>query len=168
MSKFDQNRIKDGWEKLHKPTDTTKIMATWPWTNINKWLKITTRRRKIWTRNWKKNSLPRRRRVVEKISKSVEKVRCDWRPTLVTIGHIYVRNFVVLRVATRPKNGTTQWSVTPVQFFSYLLYFLSVCSWIYMSVGGSLQRVLVRHVATPLSLPLVRHQLRQASQHPWL
>ena len=37
MSKFDQNRIKDGWEKtLHKqtnkPTDTTKIMVTWPWT----------------------------------------------------------------------------------------------------------------------------------------
>jgi len=37
-----------------------------------------------------------------------------------------------------------------------------------MSVGGSPQRVLVRHLATPLSLPLARHQLRQASQHPWL
>jgi len=35
-----------------------------------------------------------------------------------------------------------------------------------MSVGGSPQRVLVRHLATPLSLPLARHQLRQASQHP--
>ena len=46
MSKFDRNRIKDGWEKLQKPTnrqtdrqtdkptDTTKIMVTWPWTNI--------------------------------------------------------------------------------------------------------------------------------------
>ena len=37
MSKFDQNRTKDGWEKLHKQTDkqtdTTKIMVTWPWTN---------------------------------------------------------------------------------------------------------------------------------------
>jgi len=40
MSKFDQNRIKDGWEKLctnkqqtNKPTDTTKIMVTWLWTN---------------------------------------------------------------------------------------------------------------------------------------
>jgi len=38
MSKFDQNWIKDGWEKLctnkqtDKPTDTTKIMVTWPWT----------------------------------------------------------------------------------------------------------------------------------------
>ena len=38
MFKFDQNRIKDGWEKLctdkqtNKPTDTTKIMVTWPWT----------------------------------------------------------------------------------------------------------------------------------------
>ena len=40
MSKFDRNRIKDGWEKLctnkqtDKPTDTMKIMVTWPWTNI--------------------------------------------------------------------------------------------------------------------------------------
>jgi len=44
MSKFDRNRIKDGWEKLctnkqtnkqtDKPTDTTKIMVTWPWTQI--------------------------------------------------------------------------------------------------------------------------------------
>jgi len=39
MSKFDRNAIKDGWEKLctnkqtDKPTDTTKIMVTWPWTN---------------------------------------------------------------------------------------------------------------------------------------
>ena len=39
MSKFDWNRIKDGWEKLctnkqtDKRTDTTKIMVTWPWTN---------------------------------------------------------------------------------------------------------------------------------------
>jgi len=39
MSKFDRNRIKDGWEKLctnkqtDKPTDTTEIMVTWPWTN---------------------------------------------------------------------------------------------------------------------------------------
>ena len=33
MSKFHRNRIKDGWEKLHKQTDTTKIMVTWPWTN---------------------------------------------------------------------------------------------------------------------------------------
>jgi len=38
MSKFDRNRIKDGWDKLctnkqtDKPTDTTKIMAAWPWT----------------------------------------------------------------------------------------------------------------------------------------
>jgi len=38
MSKFDRNRIKDGWEKLctkkqtHRQTDTTKIMVTWPWT----------------------------------------------------------------------------------------------------------------------------------------
>jgi len=36
MSKFDQNRIKDGSEKFctnkqtDKPTDTTKIMVTWP------------------------------------------------------------------------------------------------------------------------------------------
>jgi len=32
MSKFDRNRIKDGWEKLctNKQTDTTKIMVTWP------------------------------------------------------------------------------------------------------------------------------------------
>ena len=41
MSKFDRNRIKDGWEKLctnkqtDKPTDTTKIMVTWPWTKTN-------------------------------------------------------------------------------------------------------------------------------------
>jgi len=44
MSKFDRNRIKNGREKLctnkqtkrqtDKPTDTTKIMVTWPWTNI--------------------------------------------------------------------------------------------------------------------------------------
>jgi len=39
MSKFDRNWIKDGWEKLctnkqtDKPTDTTKIMVTWLWTN---------------------------------------------------------------------------------------------------------------------------------------
>jgi len=39
MSKFDRNRIKDGWEKLctnkqtNRQTDTTKIMVTWPWTN---------------------------------------------------------------------------------------------------------------------------------------
>ena len=47
MSKFDRNRIKDGWAKLctnkhtnkqtdrqtDKQTDTTKIMVTWPWTN---------------------------------------------------------------------------------------------------------------------------------------
>jgi len=39
MSKFDQNRIKHGWEKLctnkqtDRQTDTTKIMVTWPWTN---------------------------------------------------------------------------------------------------------------------------------------
>jgi len=38
MSKFDRNRIKDGWEKLctnkqtNRQTDTTKIMVTWPWT----------------------------------------------------------------------------------------------------------------------------------------
>jgi len=42
MSKFDQNRIKDGWEKLHKQThrqtDTTKIMVTWPWTNVLVWV----------------------------------------------------------------------------------------------------------------------------------
>jgi len=44
MSYFYGNRIKDGWEKLHKqtknkqtnrqadkPTDTTKIMVTWLW-----------------------------------------------------------------------------------------------------------------------------------------
>ena len=44
MSKFDRNRIKDVWEKLHKqtdrqtdkPRDTTKIMVTWPWTNSGK------------------------------------------------------------------------------------------------------------------------------------
>jgi len=44
MSKFDRNRIKDGWEKLctnkqtnrqtDRQTDTTKIMVTWPLTNI--------------------------------------------------------------------------------------------------------------------------------------
>jgi len=39
MSKFDRNRIKDSREKLctnkqtDKPTDTMKIMVTWPWTN---------------------------------------------------------------------------------------------------------------------------------------
>jgi len=39
MSKFDRNWIEDSWEKLctnkqtDKPTDTTKIMVTWPWTN---------------------------------------------------------------------------------------------------------------------------------------
>jgi len=48
MSKFDRNWIKDGWEKLctnkqtnrqktDKQTDTTKIMFTWPWTNIQIW-----------------------------------------------------------------------------------------------------------------------------------
>jgi len=46
MSKFDPNRIKDGWEKLctnkqtkkqtKRQTDTTKIMVTWPWTNNRK------------------------------------------------------------------------------------------------------------------------------------
>jgi len=37
MSKFDRNRIKDGWKKLctNKQTDTMKIMVTWPWTNTN-------------------------------------------------------------------------------------------------------------------------------------
>jgi len=44
MSKFDRNRIKDGWEILgtnkqtdkqtDRQTDTTKIMVTWPWTNM--------------------------------------------------------------------------------------------------------------------------------------
>jgi len=40
MSLFDRNRIKYGSEKLctnkqtDKPTDTTKIMVTWPWTNF--------------------------------------------------------------------------------------------------------------------------------------
>jgi len=38
MSKFDRNRIKDGWEKpctnkqTDKQTDTTIIMVTRPWT----------------------------------------------------------------------------------------------------------------------------------------
>ena len=43
MSKFDRNRIKDGWEnsaqtnrqtdrQTDKQTGTTKIMVTWPWT----------------------------------------------------------------------------------------------------------------------------------------
>ena len=51
MSKFDRNRIKDGWEKLctnkqaNKQTDTTKIMVTWPWTNYRQtslplWLRV--------------------------------------------------------------------------------------------------------------------------------
>jgi len=44
MSKFDRNRIKDGWEKLStnrqtdKLTDTTKITVTWPWTNVIVWV----------------------------------------------------------------------------------------------------------------------------------
>jgi len=49
MSKFDQNRIKDGWEKLCTNKQTNKqrnkqtknqqtIMVTWPWTK--KWVFI--------------------------------------------------------------------------------------------------------------------------------
>jgi len=46
MCKFDQNRIKDGWEKLctnkqtNKQTDSTKIMVTWPWTKHD-WTLVT-------------------------------------------------------------------------------------------------------------------------------
>jgi len=47
MSKFDRNRIKDGEKnsaqtnrQTDKPTDTTKIMVTWPWTKTKtvQWL----------------------------------------------------------------------------------------------------------------------------------
>jgi len=57
MCKFDQNRIKDGWEKLwtNKPTDTKKIMVTWPWTKNTQcpeksdttFLPLTQRRRRL-------------------------------------------------------------------------------------------------------------------------
>jgi len=53
MSKFDRNRIKDGWEKLcrnkqtDRQTDTTKIMVTWPWTNNAIWKRAAS----TWTRS---------------------------------------------------------------------------------------------------------------------
>ena len=141
-SKSDQRRLRKT-AQTNKPTDSTKIIVTWR--------KIPTRRWKIWSRHWRNKLRPskRRRKNLKVSRKSSTRLTSDSSNN----SHIYVRNFVVglLRVATRPKILQHTVKCHSCSIFRYILYFLSVCSWIYMYVGGRLQRVLMRHLATPYS-----------------